>query len=112
VVVVVGGSQRPAEVVGECRLSPGGARQHHAGDERQQASAERQKRRVALLGGVIDVRVDLLKHGATPLIIHRRSTAERGGCFQRHLFVCRCVCLFVCQFVSMFIRTITSERLT
>jgi len=29
--------------------------------------------------------------------------AEHGGCFQRRLFVCHCVCLFV--------RTITSERL-
>jgi len=23
---------------------------------------------------------------------HRRSIAERGGCFQRRLFVCQCVC--------------------
>jgi len=37
------------------------------------------------------------------LITHRRTIAERGGCFQRHLFVS----LFVCLFVN----TITSERL-
>ena len=37
------------------------------------------------------------------IFTHRRSIAERGGCFQRRLFVC--------QFVSMFFRTITSERL-
>jgi len=35
------------------------------------------------------------------------SIAERGGCFQRRLFVC----VFVCQSVSIFVRTITSERL-
>jgi len=34
---------------------------------------------------------------------HRRSVAERGGCFQRRLFVCLSVCLFVIM--------ITSERL-
>jgi len=37
------------------------------------------------------------------IITHRRSIAERGGCFQRRLFVCRFVCLFV--------NIITSERL-
>jgi len=26
------------------------------------------------------------------LFIHRRSTAERGGCSQRRLFVWQCVC--------------------
>ena len=29
------------------------------------------------------------------VITHRRSIVERGGCFQRHLFVCLSVCLFV-----------------
>ena len=28
---------------------------------------------------------------------HRRSIAERGGCFHRGLFVCLSVCLFVCS---------------
>jgi len=31
----------------------------------------------------------------TVLIIHRRSVAKRGGCFQRRMFVCHCV-LCVC----------------
>jgi len=31
------------------------------------------------------------------VITHRRSIAERGGCFQRRLFVCLSVCLFICQ---------------
>jgi len=34
---------------------------------------------------------------------HRRSIAERGGCFQQRLFVCQFVCLFV--------NTITFKRL-
>ena len=45
------------------------------------------------------------------LIIHRRSAAKRGGCFQQCLFVCVFVCLSVCLFVSMFVHTIASERL-
>jgi len=32
------------------------------------------------------------------MITHRRSIAERGGCFQRHLFVVYLsACPFVCQ---------------
>jgi len=26
------------------------------------------------------------------MFTHRRSIAKRGGCFQRRLFVCQCVC--------------------
>jgi len=37
------------------------------------------------------------------LVTHRRSVAERGGRFQRRLFLC--------QFVRLFVRAITSERL-
>ena len=37
------------------------------------------------------------------LIAHRRSIAERGGCFHRRLFVR--------LFVSLFVNTITAERL-
>ena len=31
------------------------------------------------------------------MIAHRGSIAERGGCFQRRLFVCLTFCLSVCQ---------------
>ena len=43
------------------------------------------------------------------VITHRRSIAERGGCFQGRLFVW----LSVCQVVCLFVNTIglTSERL-
>jgi len=37
------------------------------------------------------------------IFTHRRIVPKRGGCFQRRLFVCQCVCQFV--------RTITSQRL-
>jgi len=36
-------------------------------------------------------------HGYETIITHRRSMAERSGCFQRRLFVCLLVCLFGCQ---------------
>jgi len=39
----------------------------------------------------------------TEVFTHQHSTAERGGCFQRHLFVCQFICLFV--------NTITYKRL-
>ena len=31
------------------------------------------------------------------LVTHQRSIAERGGCFQWHLFISLSVCLFVSQ---------------
>ena len=42
--------------------------------------------------------ISLLHQISEMLITHRRSVAERGGCFQRCLFVCHFVSLsFACQ---------------
>ena len=41
------------------------------------------------------------------MFTHRRSIVERGGCFQRRLFVCQ----FISLFVSLFVNMITSKRL-
>ena len=47
-------------------------------------------------------------HVRPTLFTHRRSVAERRGCFQRG--VCLFVALSVCQFFCVFINTTTSER--
>ena len=54
--------------------------------------------------GILPPREKIVRNRENSKIFtHLHSTAERGGCFQRRLFVC--------LFVSFFVNTLTSERL-
>ena len=62
-------------MLGERALPPGGARQHHVGDEGQQTSTETQQRRVAAVRRAVDVQVNLLNIQHVAAITHRLLAA-------------------------------------